>query len=93
MYEGEFGAADGTRTRTISLSGDFKSPVSTDSTTATQRLYFSTGNIPRQDAHFWRKPNITTRKGEKTLWSVQWGNGILRHWQVLSDKKPPRSVF
>ena len=29
-----FGAADGTRTRTVSLPGDFKSPVSTDSTTA-----------------------------------------------------------
>ena len=28
------GAADGTRTRTVSLPGDFKSPVSTDSTTA-----------------------------------------------------------
>ena len=29
-----YGAADGTRTRTVSLPGDFKSPVSTDSTTA-----------------------------------------------------------
>ena len=29
-----FGAADGTRTRTVSPPGDFKSPVSTDSTTA-----------------------------------------------------------
>ena len=29
-----FHAADGTRTRTVSLPGDFKSPVSTDSTTA-----------------------------------------------------------
>ena len=28
-----FGAVDGTRTRTVSLPGDFKSPVSTDSTT------------------------------------------------------------
>ena len=37
-----FGAADGTRTRTVSLPGDFKSPVSTDSTTATdsQTLLF-----------------------------------------------------
>ena len=30
----DYGAADGTRTRTVSLPGDFKSPVSTDSTTA-----------------------------------------------------------
>ena len=34
-----FGAADGTRTRTVSLPGDFKSPVSTDSTTAAAGSY------------------------------------------------------
>ena len=37
-----FGAADGTRTRTVSLPGDFKSPVSTDSTTAAAKGHFST---------------------------------------------------
>ena len=36
-----FGAADGTRTRTVSLPGDFKSPVSTDSTTAAAGIYDS----------------------------------------------------
>ena len=34
MISKGYGAADGTRTRTVSLPGDFKSPVSTDSTTA-----------------------------------------------------------
>ena len=37
-----FGAADGTRTRTVSLPGDFKSPVSTDSTTAAAIDYDNT---------------------------------------------------
>ena len=37
-----FGAADGTRTRTVSLPGDFKSPVSTDSTTTAGFAYLST---------------------------------------------------
>ena len=47
-----FGAADGSRTRTVSLPGDFKSPVSTDSTTATRPLYFSTGKPLRQGIAF-----------------------------------------
>lgn len=43
-----FGAADGTRTRTVSLPGDFKSPVSTDSTTTAYILNFITSNACRQ---------------------------------------------
>ena len=42
------GAADGTRTRTVSLPGDFKSPVSTDSTTAakiTDIIYHRQGKV------------------------------------------------
>ena len=42
------GAADGTRTRTVSLPGDFKSPVSTDSTTAaniTDIIYHWQGKV------------------------------------------------
>ena len=38
----ERGAVDGTRTRTVSLPGDFKSPVSTDSTTTAANWYDST---------------------------------------------------
>ena len=43
-----YGAADGTRTRTVSLPGDFKSPVSTDSTTAAAKMYDITLSFYRQ---------------------------------------------
>ena len=43
------GAADGTRTRTVSLPGDFKSPVSTDSTTAAAKTYDTIFLFYRQD--------------------------------------------
>ena len=43
------GAADGTRTRTVSLPGDFKSPVSTDSTTAAAGVYDTIFLFYRQD--------------------------------------------
>lgn len=43
-----FGAVDGTRTRTVSLPGDFKSPVSTDSTTTAAKRYDTTFFIHRQ---------------------------------------------
>ena len=43
------GAADGTRTRTVSLPGDFKSPVSTDSTTAAAGDYDTIFLFYRQD--------------------------------------------
>ena len=49
------GAADGTRTRTVSLPGDFKSPVSTDSTTAaliTHIIY----HRQRKVSSGWRDP-------------------------------------
>ena len=43
-----YGAVDGTRTRTVSLPGDFKSPVSTDSTTTAARVDFNTFSPHRQ---------------------------------------------
>ena len=43
------GAADGTRPRTVSLPGDFKSPVSTDSTTAAAGDYDTIFLFYRQD--------------------------------------------
>ena len=44
----QHGAADGTRTRTVLLPGDFKSPVSTDSTTAAAMWHHTTFARNRQ---------------------------------------------
>ena len=55
-----YGAADGTRTRTVSLPGDFKSPVSTDSTTAAYGYNLSpAGKIVNSGTFFQRTSSDT----------------------------------
>ena len=62
-----FGAADGTRTRTVSLPGDFKSPVSTDSTTAAAGVYDSTFLFYRQGCFRPAAGGKTPPRGEKSF--------------------------
>ena len=61
-----FGAADGTRTRTVSLPGDFKSPVSTDSTTAAYGYNLSpAGKIVNSGTFFqWTSSDTYPQKRE-----------------------------
>ena len=62
-----FGAADGTRTRTVSLPGDFKSPVATDSTTAAAEVYDSTFLFYRQGCFHPAAGGKTPPWGEKSI--------------------------
>ena len=61
------GAADGTRTRTVSLPGDFKSPVSTDSTTAAATRYNNIFLDYRQGRFGEPEGRIIERKWENLL--------------------------
>ncbi len=56
----DFGAADGTRTRTVSLPGDFKSPVSTDSTTAA--FHYHSIISPDRQAYNWSRFKVNASK-------------------------------
>ena len=60
-----FGAADGTRTRTVSLPGDFKSPVSTDSTTAAATWYDTIFLFYRQGGFMGGKGGRTAKDARK----------------------------
>ena len=69
-----FGAADGTRTRTVSLPGDFKSPVSTDSTTTAAKRYDITIFPTRQDegCHFSCKSRFSILAGSSAGCAQKW---------------------
>ena len=80
-----FGAVDGTRTRTVSLPGDFKSPVSTDSTTTAAKRYDITIFPTRQDegCHFSCKSRFSILAGSS--------DGCAQKWVAPACSKSARS--